>query len=184
MHGSWTSRSYLLAAAPAGCFAWGKLLLHTGGALHLLGVKGHTTKRAERGGHLKTRLKTLPAEAGTTEQQQKSQWFTVCFRKSLSRPTLPQPSEQSFTSNPCSLLSHRKLLRTVEHRNDNSLHYIDSFIYWTIFCLFLIVVWFPVEKKRNNCCKQIEYLASDIKKLLNTKSTCQFCGFTSLTCKV
>lgn len=64
-----TSNSYLLAAAPAGGFEWGELLLHPGRALDLLGVKGHSAKRAEGGGHLKTRLKTLPTEPGWRQQQ-------------------------------------------------------------------------------------------------------------------
>lgn len=60
---------YLLAAAPAGSFVWGQLLLHTGGALHFLGVKGNTTERTERRGHLETWLQTLPTEPGTADSR-------------------------------------------------------------------------------------------------------------------
>lgn len=62
----WLTASYLLATAPAGSFVRGQLLLHAGRALHFLGVKGHAAERAERRGHLKTRLQTLPAEPGAT----------------------------------------------------------------------------------------------------------------------
>lgn len=48
--------AHLFATAPAGGFERGQLLLHTGGALHLLGVKGHSTQGAERRGHLETWL--------------------------------------------------------------------------------------------------------------------------------
>lgn len=53
---------YLLVAAPAGCLVGGELLLHMGGLVHLLGVKGQAAQRAQRGWHLQAWLEALPAE--------------------------------------------------------------------------------------------------------------------------
>ena len=69
----------LLAAASTGSLVGGQLLLHTGGLVHLLGIKGHPAQGAERRGHLQTGLQTLPAEPGE-ETGRSARWRVLISR--------------------------------------------------------------------------------------------------------
>lgn len=60
-------QAHLFATPPAGGFVRRQLFFHTGGPLHFLGVKGHPTQGAKRGGHLQTWLQTLSTEPATAD---------------------------------------------------------------------------------------------------------------------
>lgn len=101
--------THLFATTPTGCFVWGQLFLNTGRALHFLRVKGHSAQRAERWGHLKTWLQTLPTEPGTAHNTEHGLLVTSCARETAAALPLlyPTPNEQGAYSILFHLIPHR-----------------------------------------------------------------------------